>query len=55
MAPVIAKKARRQYEAPQNPKGKQNKSTKRKFVQANRRTKQDNMQQFVQQLRKLLK
>ena len=55
MAPVIAKKARRQYEVTQKPKGNFSKGPKRKFVPANRRNKPDNMQQFVQQLKKLLK
>ena len=55
MAPVIAKKARRQYEVTPNPKGNQNKGPTRKFVPANRRNRPDNMQQFVQQLKKLLK
>ena len=55
MAPVIAKKAKRQYEVATNPKNRQSKAPKRKFVPANRHNKPDNMQQFVQQLKKLLK
>ena len=47
MAPVIAKKAKRQYEVATNPKNWQSKAPKRKFVPANRRNKPDNMQQFV--------
>ena len=53
MAPMIAKKARRQYEAPTTSKGTQNKGPRRKFVPATRRSKPDNMQQFVLQLKKL--
>ena len=44
-----------QYEVTPNPKGNQNKGPKRKFVPVNRRNRPDNMQQFVQQLKKLLK
>ena len=55
MAPVIAKKARRQYEVTQKPKGNFSKGPKRKFVPANRHNKPDNMQQFVQQLKKIVK
>ena len=55
MAPVIAKKAKRQYEGPTTSKGNPNKGPRRKFVPASRKSKPDNMQQFVLQLKKLLK